>query len=465
MDRDEIESPTPPPRWREVFQGPRGRLITGLLILEALMAVEALVVITIMPAINREFGAVHLYGWAFAAFSLATFGSIPVSGRAADRYGVRPVLGTALAIYLGGLVVAASAPGMLVLLLGRFLQGVGAGGLYAVSLGAVAKTFPSRLRARVLALLASMWVLPGLFGPPFGALLASTVGWRWAFVAPIPILAGSAALVFPAISSAAIPRTDGVAAERIPVRWPVQLMVGAGLFLAALTDASVRALPLAVIGLAIGLPALARIVPEGLFTARPGLPAAGATAFLLSASFFAVDGFVPLMLTETRGMSLARASVVVTLATVTWALGSWWQSRRANRVLPGRLVGIGAVLILAGTLAVASGLLEVPILAVYVGWAVAGFGMGIAFPTIPLAVMNVAGEGAEAGDLSSVLLMDMLGVGLGAGLGGASIAIAESLEASLERGLGGAFAVALAATAVLLVVARRLPVGPARDEG
>jgi len=52
------------------------------------------------------------------------------------------------------------------------------GRLYVVSLATVAKTYPERIRTQVMALLASMWILPGLLGPPVGAVLAETVGWR-----------------------------------------------------------------------------------------------------------------------------------------------------------------------------------------------------------------------------------------------------------------------------------------------
>lgn len=60
-------------------------------------------------------------------------------------------------------------------------RGIGGGGLYVVSLSIVAKTYPERIRPRVMALLASMWILPGLLGPALGALLAETVGWRCGF--------------------------------------------------------------------------------------------------------------------------------------------------------------------------------------------------------------------------------------------------------------------------------------------
>jgi hypothetical protein len=83
--------------------------------------------------------------------------------------------------------------------------------------------------------------------------------------------------------------------------------------------------------------------------------------------------------------------------------------------------------------------------------------MGIVFPTIPLSVMGIAREGQEAGELSSMILMDYLGVGIGAGLGGASVALAEAGTLTIREGLAGAFGVGILAAVLLAFVARRLP--------
>jgi hypothetical protein len=83
--------------------------------------------------------------------------------------------------------------------------------------------------------------------------------------------------------------------------------------------------------------------------------------------------------------------------------------------------------------------------------------MGVAFPTIPLAAMSQATGGAEAGQLSSILLTDTLGAGIGTGLGGACIAIADSTGSQLRVGIAGAFAVGFAAALLLIAIARRLP--------
>jgi MFS family permease len=435
-----------------VFAGARGRLTTGLLLLEALVAIQILVVATVMPAVRRDLGDIQYYGWTFSASGLGQFAAIPIAGHAMDRWGARRLLAAALVLYSAGLLLAAFAPSMLVLVLARLIQGIGGGSLYAVSLGTVAKTYPEDIRPRVLALLAAMWILPGLLGPPLGAVLAATVGWRWAFAAPIPVLALAGVLVFPAL-----PDTGSDRDTQISLLPPLVLALGAGAFLAGLTELSVWSIPLVVIGLAVALAALTRIVPKGTLLARRGMPAAAAAAFLLSVSFVSADAFLTLMLTAVNGRTIGEAGLVITFVTIAWSTGSWWQSRVAVRRDLGGLVLLGSCLVIVGTLAAAGGLLHWPIVLPYAGWTLAGLGMGIAFPSIPLSVMNAADKGEEAGELSPVLLMDTLGVAVGAGLGGACVALARASEVELRAGIAGAFAVGLVAALVLLAIARRLP--------
>jgi MFS family permease len=163
------------------------------------------------------------------------------------------------------------------------------------------------------------------------------------------------------------------------------------------------------------------------------------------------------MLTEVRGLTVGVAGIVLTAATFAWAIGSWWQSRVIGRVGARRVTAFGAALIGTGSAVVAVGLLDVPVVVPYVGWGIGALGMGIVWPTIPVSVMGEAEEGREAGALSSTILMDYLGVGIGAGLGGASVALADAGTISIEAGLAGAFGVGIVAAVVLALVARRLP--------
>lgn len=325
--------------------------------------------------------------------------------------------------------------------------------MYTVSLGTVAKTYPQDIRPRVMALLASMWILPGLVGPPIGALINAAVGWRWVFVAPLPLIVLAGALVMPAL------RNVQTSEERstTPIGASLVLMVGVGALLAGLTEPSIWSGPLVVLGLAIAIPALRRITPRGTLVARRGLPAASAGAFLASAAFFSIDGFVTLMLTQVRGLSVGFAGIVLTCSALAWAAGSWWQSRVAGRLGTRWLTTFGSLLIAAGGAVLAVGLMDVPIVVPYVGWAIGSVGMGIVWPTIPLSVMGEATEGREAAELSSTILMDYLGVGIGAGLAGVCIALADAGTISLEASLAGAFGLGVTFALVLALVGRRLP--------
>jgi MFS family permease len=446
--------PTSPPPWREVFAGPRGRLTMGLLLLEALVAIEALIVAVILPAVEDDLGGLALYGWAFTAFTLASFGTVPIAGRLADRVGPRRVLAVSVLLYASGLVIAAVAPSMLVVVTGRFVQGIGGGGLYTASLATVAKTYPDRIRPRVMALLASMWILPGLVGPPLGSLIATTIGWRWAFIAPIPAIVLGVALIIPALRAVgASPNED-----ELPITPSLVLMLGAGLFLAGLTELTWLTVVLVPVGLALALPALLRVTPAGTLLARRGIPAAAAAAFLTSFAFIAVDGFLTLMLHRVRGLSLGVAGLVISGASVSWALGSWWESRVVSNRGARWVTRVGASILAFGTIGVASGLVaSIPVWPAYVGWAIGGLGMGITFPTIPLSVMGETTAGREAGELSSMILMDFLGIGVGAGLGGVSVALADAGHLSLRAGVAGAFAMGLVAAVALVLLAGRIP--------
>ena len=448
---EQLAAPAP---WRNLFRGRTGRLVIGLLLFETLGAVHILVVAAVMPAVLRDLGHLPLYGWAFSAAALAMIGAIPIVGAAVDRVGAKPLVLVTASLYLVGLLVSATAPSMAVLVLGRFIQGAASGSAYALSFGTVAKTLPATIRPRVLALMATTWLLPGLLGPPIGGILAGTVGWRWAFVIPIPFLLLSVVMIYPALGGQSDPD-----AERAPVARAVILMFGAALFLAGIDGGNLGSVAVAVVGIVIALTGLRGIVPNGTFRASRGAPAAAVSAFLLSLGFAAIDSYVPLMLTHVRGMGITAAGLTITVGACTWAVGSWWQSHVAGRRSFGWLVTIGALSFTAGIAVAFIVLHGGPLGLIYIAWAMAGFGMGVAFPVIPLSVMAGADEGAEARELSPTLLMDTLGIAVGAGLGGAAITLATGAGATLATGLSIAFAIAAASAITLALLAHRIDPG------
>jgi MFS family permease len=421
-----------------------------------------------MPVVARDLGGLRLYGWVFSAFMLGNVVGIVAAGRQADRYGpARPFIG-GLTLFCAGLATAGLAPSMLVLVGGRALQGIGAGAVPAVAYVAIGRSLPEQLRARMMAVLSTAWVLPGLAGPAVSAAVASLLGWRWVFLGLLPLVAITGTLAMPAlIRLGKRPQAAGDAAHGPAPEHKLSLGIsaaaGAGLILAGLTLAAgsgqvVLGAAVLTAGLAVTAPSLRRLLPAGTFSARPGLPAVILCRGLLTFTFFGADAYVTLTLPTVRHHSPALAGVAVTGATLAWTAGAWLQSRLNGRWEARRLVGWGLVIIVAGLAAMALVLLPTtPIEIGLVAWTVAGFGIGLAYAPISLLMLREAPAGSEGWASASLSLADVLGTAFGIGAGGAAVAAAAAHGWPLSAGVAVAFAIAGAGGIGLSAASRRLP--------
>ena len=163
---------------------------------------------TAMPALVADLGAVTLYAWPFVTFLAASVLATVVGGRLSDRSGPRAPILLGTLLFGVGLLVAGTAAAMPQLLLGRVLQGLGAGALAVATFVLIAAVYPERLRPPVFGLISSAWVLPSLLGPPVAGLVTETLSWHWVFLGLVPLVAVALALVAPAV------RTLGPAAQR-----------------------------------------------------------------------------------------------------------------------------------------------------------------------------------------------------------------------------------------------------------
>jgi MFS family permease len=451
-----------------LWSAERRALTTGLVLTITFIASEALAVVTIMPVVARDLGGLRLYGWVFSAFMLGNVVGIVAAGRQADRHGpARPFI-AGLLLFCAGLATAGLAPTMLVLVGGRALQGIGAGAVPAVAYVAIGRSLPEHLRARMMAVLSTAWVLPGLAGPAVSAAVASLLGWRWVFLGLLPLVAITGALAMPALIRLGKrpPAAGDVGKEPVTehkLSLGVAAAAGAGLILAGLTLTAgsgqvVLGAAMLVLGLAVSGPSLRRLLPAGTFSGRPGLPAVILCRGLLTFTFFGADAYVTLTITTVRHHSPVLAGVAVTGATVAWTAGAWLQSRLNRRWEARRLVGCGLVIIVCGLAAMA--LVLLPATPVEVGlaaWTVAGFGIGLAYAPISLLMLREAATGSEGWASASLSLADVLGTAFGIGAGGAAVAAAAAHGWPLRAGVAVAFAIAGVGAIGLAVARRRLP--------
>lgn len=204
---------------------PAYRLLTvGILLTIGGAAFESLAVATILPATVEDLGGIGLYGWAFSAFMLATLIGISIAGGEADLHGpARPfVLGVGL--FVAGLLIGGAATSMPALIAGRAVQGFGAGFISSVAYVAVGRGLPPAAKPRMLALMSSAWVVPGLIGPALAGLVADHLGWRWVFLGLVPLMLLATALALPALRR--IPGGSATRRDRRRLAGAVQLATG-----------------------------------------------------------------------------------------------------------------------------------------------------------------------------------------------------------------------------------------------
>jgi MFS family permease len=458
--RDGIGAKDPQRTAAASLWAPEHRALTlGLVLTITFVASEALAVAPAVPVLARELGGLRLYGWVFSAFMLASLVGVVVAGQAADRRGPAPPYLLGLGLFIAGLLIAGTAQSMEVLVVGRAVQGFGAGAVPAVAYASIGRSLPEALRPRMFAVLSTAWVIPGLFAPGIAAFVIRHASWRWVFLGLAPFVVVTGLVALPALLKLGPP-----GGKPTPRRLVAALGVagGAALVLAGLTEQAVVArIPLVVVGLAVGLPSLRRVLPPGALRARPGLPATVVSRGLLTFAFFGADAYVPLAVQSVRHHSPTLTGVAISVTTLSWTAGAWAQARMAPDREGRGMVAVGVALVVAGIAGLATTLFaSVPAWLVVPAWTVAGLGMGLAYAPTTVLVLREAAPGEEGSASASLTLCDTLGWALGTGVGGAAVAAAEAANWPLRNGVLLALACAAAVGCLCLAVSRRLPAGP-----
>ena len=122
-----------------------------------------------------------------SGFLLGYVAMLPLIGRIADLRGRVPVLTAALLVFALGSLVTALAYDMPTLVTGRFLQGVGGGGLVPATLALVADLYPTERRGLPLGIVSAVQELGSVLGPLVGALVLAVADWRAIFAVNLTV--------------------------------------------------------------------------------------------------------------------------------------------------------------------------------------------------------------------------------------------------------------------------------------
>jgi EmrB/QacA subfamily drug resistance transporter len=198
-------------------------VLWALLISLFLSALDSTIIATALPTIVGDLGGLDHIAWVFTAYLLSSTVSVPLFGKVSDIYGRRPVFQVTIVIFLAGSMLAGLAQTMNQLIVFRGIQGVGGGGILAMTFTILGDILSPRERPRYMGYFTGVFAAASVIGPLIGGFFVDNLTWRWVFYVNIPI--GLVALL---VTAKYLNVADPT--ERRPIDF-----LGSGLFTVAVT--------------------------------------------------------------------------------------------------------------------------------------------------------------------------------------------------------------------------------------
>jgi EmrB/QacA subfamily drug resistance transporter len=407
----------------------KNTIIAGVLLSMLLAALDQTIVAPAMPTIATALGHAQYLPWIVTAYLLTATAMAPLYGKISDVHGRRPTLYAAILIFLAGSLVAALAPNMLMLILGRAIQGIGGGGLFALAQIVIGDLVPPKERARYAAWISGTWAVASIAGPLLGGTFAEHLHWSLIFWVNLPL-----GLLAMAIINKPLKKLP-IAAHRHSIDWAgaALLVTATSLLLLALNWgggtyawgspeilglAAASTLFWAVFALRLAKAAEPLI---SLNVLRNAIVLAGALSlFMLQAASIGLSVYLPVYLQTYLGLTASASGIAMLgllLGTVAGAATSGKLIPRFVHYKRLALAGVGFGAVCVALLAYVAG--NASLATVIILTTCVGIGTGTTFPVATISVQNAV-EHAYLGVATGVLtFMRSLGGALGVALLGA----------------------------------------------
>ncbi len=350
-------SSTPVTRLSVGLRSERGPILLAVMLSTALVAIDATILATAVPAVVSDLGGFSQFPWLFSVYLLAQAVSVPIYGKLSDLFGRKPVMLTGIGLFVLGSVLCGAAWNMPALIIFRAVQGLGAGAIFPMSMTIIGDLYTLRERPTVMGYTASVWGMASVVGPALGGVFADYLTWRWIFFVNIPLGLAAAVVLWRRFDE----RVERQR-HRIDYLGAALLAVGGSLLVLGLLEGGIgwawsSPTSVAVLGSAAVLLIVFGFVERR--ASEPILPLwifgdrilAGTTAASLVVGLLHIGlvSYVPVYAQGVLGSSALVAGFAVAAMTIGWPIAASLSGRLYMRIGFRDTGFIGAALLLAGT--------------------------------------------------------------------------------------------------------------------
>jgi EmrB/QacA subfamily drug resistance transporter len=459
----------------------RGPILLAVMLSVGLVAIDATILATAVPAVVEDLGGFTQFPWLFSVYLLGQAVSVPLYSKLADQYGRKPLMLVGVGLFLLGSLLCGLAWNMVTLIAFRAVQGLGAGAVQPIGMTIVGDIYSVAERAKVQGYIASVWALASVVGPTLGGVFSDYLSWRWIFFVNLPI--GAAALWM------LVRRFDERverARHRIDVLGSALLTGGGLLLLLGLLEGGVRwswssttsitlfatSLVLLVAFVAVEARAAEPVLPLWVFRHRVILPAI-LTSLVVGVLLIGLTSYVPLFAQGVLGHGAVMAGFALAALTLGWPLSASNAGRLYLSIGFRSTMVLGAVFALAGALLLLTIDGDSSLLHLALPCFVMGVGFGFAVAPSVIAAQSAVAWQSRAVTTGATMFARTVGSAIGVAVFGALVnrSVTESVghsspglehltPAVLEPAIHTTFVcsavVAVALVAVSLLMPRRI---------
>lgn len=375
------------------------KVFIAVLLATALAAIEGTIVATAIPSITADLSGVELISWIYSAYLLSAAIATIIFGKLADLFGRKKMIIIGISIFVVGSLLSGLAQSMIMLIIFRAVQGIGAGSILPITLTMVSEIFNTeKARAKGQGYIAMVWGVSGVIGPLIGGFLVDQLSWHYIFLLNVPFGLGSLLMIAKYYKESVT-----ITKHKIDFLGAALFVITTVALLLSIIEGSNTGIwnaPLQIVCYIVVVvggflfirtekKATEPIIPLSLFKNKR-LNVVNGLTFVIMSIVISVSVYIPIYGQSVIGHNATKAGLMIAPLSVMWTVSAIAIGSLVGKIANKTIIQIGTSFLVIGSAMLAFLQLDSSSLYVSISTALIGLGMGLIAPLLIITVQSAA---------------------------------------------------------------------------